>query len=151
MDKITLDLRNGSNISKELLLFTMCHFICEARKETEEYFPPKTLRDIVSMVQIHLKKFGYKWKLLEDDYFFKLQMFVNNEMKDKAAMGLGCSVKSADPLQVVDTERLWSEGFLGNSTPKLLSQTVHEARKSILQRADAANFCILITHLQNIF
>ena len=50
LDKIQLDLRDEESVTKERVLFALCIFVCEARKESGEYFPPKTLKDIVYMI-----------------------------------------------------------------------------------------------------
>ena len=105
-------------------LFTLLRFVCEACKCDGSDFPPRTLKYILIVVQMHLKSMGTLHNFLDDAEFHRLAMCLDNKMKENALKDLGHKVKQAQALDVSDVFKLWEEGMLGKSNPKQLSQTV---------------------------
>ena len=69
MDFISCDLDDKSTVTKESLIFAMCRFLTEVKKEDGGEFPGKTLYEILICVQFHLETIGLGYKLLNDANF----------------------------------------------------------------------------------
>ncbi len=75
------------------------------------------------MIQLHLKKSGLDWKLLDDKEFLSVRNTLDNLMKDRAHSRVGVE-KKFDPITVENEEELWLQGLLGSDSPKQLRETV---------------------------
>ena len=100
LDKIYIDLENSETFTVEGLVYSLSHFICEAHKCDGSEFPPKTLKYIILIVQMHLKSLGFVYNFLDDPAFHKLMMCLDNKMKENAAKGLGHTICKAETLDV---------------------------------------------------
>ncbi len=95
----------------------------EVKKKDGSEFPGATLYQIVIALQFHLETQGFEWKLLDDPVFICFKNTLDNIMKERAKMGLGCTV-SATPITLTQEEKMWQEGMLGEDTPDVLCNTV---------------------------
>ena len=73
---------------------------------------------------MHLKTFGFTWKLIDDCAFTSLKFTLDNVMKERALSGVGSCVKQAEVLSFSDEDYLWLNGFLGTDNPTQLLNTV---------------------------
>ena len=118
-------------ISKQLesmsiveLNFALARFIVEVRKTNGAPFPPKTVRQLILLLQMRLHCVGKCYKLLSDRSFESLQNAVDNVMKRRAEMGLGLETKKAEVIDNNKEEFLWKTGILGSKNPQTLSDTM---------------------------
>ena len=123
-EPITVDLDDVTLVTKEELVFALSRFICETRKKDGSEFPPKTLKHIILIIQMYLNSKGHVYEFLDDPEFHKLAMCVDNKMKENAKMGLGCTVRKAEPLDSKQVQQLWKSGVLGDDDPKKMSKTL---------------------------
>ena len=61
---------------------------------------------------------GFMWKLINGEDFVKLKMCVDNVMKEKAEKELGSLSHSDEAFDHADIDKLWDDGFLGQSNQK---------------------------------
>ena len=66
---------------------------------------------------------GLKWKLIEGD-FDGLRSTLDNLMKDCASKSIGTVKRQAEMLTFKHEQAMWDKGFLGESNPTLLRDTV---------------------------
>ena len=117
MDKTVMDLDEVGSLTPANIVFALSRFICEIRKLDNSEFPPKTIYDIVIMIQFHLEKLGLNYKLLDGKEFISLRQVVDNVMKECSKQGLGREIKKAKVLDKQSIDQLWKSGVLGNSNP----------------------------------
>ena len=68
---IEVGLDDVKTLSKEGLVYALSHFICETRKKDGSEFPPKTLKHILLIIQMHLSSVGIVYEFLDDPAFHK--------------------------------------------------------------------------------
>ena len=103
----------------------MSRFVCEVRKANGTPFPPRTVRQLVLLLQMSLQNVGKKYRFLSDSQFSVIQNAVDNVMKKRAEEGLGLQTKKADVIDERKEEYLWASGILGSSTgPKMIDTLV---------------------------
>ena len=124
-DILASDLNNPQLLDKRQFCSAMCKYITEVTKTNSEDYPPNTVCEIVTSIQMYLKGNQINWKLLneEDEIFCDLFFVVDNIMKDRLEAGLGV-VKSATPIDLSMEEKMWTSGILGEHNPKQLCETV---------------------------
>ncbi len=111
------------NLKEADLSFCLCSFINEIRRKDGGEFPPKSLYEIVLLIQFKLEKRGLMWKLVDGVDFTRVRFTLDNVMKKRAESG-NCDRKSADPISFQDEESLWNAGVLGEERPVQLRETV---------------------------
>ena len=65
-----------------------------------------------------------KWKLIDGGQFENLRNVLDNLMKERAASGIGTTVKRAEMLSYNEEKVLWEKGILGETTLSQLRDTV---------------------------
>ena len=121
---IKVDLENVGTFSKANLVHDLSRFILETRKKNGEEFPPKTLKHIILIIQMYLSSLGFVYEFLEDPDFNRLTNCLDNKMKQNAKLGLGRTVKKAEPLEYWHLQRLWELNILGSDNPRQLTDTL---------------------------
>ena len=121
---ITLDLDDVSTFTNENFVYGLSRFIVETRKKDGSEFPPKTLKQIILLIQMYLKSLGFIYEFLEDVSFAGLTNCLDNKMKLNASKGLGRKVRKAEPLEAYHIDALWKGGYLGDDQPQKLLDTM---------------------------
>jgi hypothetical protein len=111
-------------MSDEDLCFALCRFVVEVRKVDGSLYPPKTVRQLVLLIQMYLNNNGRSVRFLGDNEFLSVQNAVDNVMKRGAEHGLGLNVKQAKVISVQQEDILWEKGLLGSHSPKVLLDTM---------------------------
>ena len=119
------DLSEPSKLTKENLIHALCFFIPEVTKQSGEYFPGKTLYQIIIGIQKHLQINKIHWRLVEDPDFVDVRTVLDNVMKERAAMNLGLVSRQADLITYDMEVDLWNRNFLGTDTPEKLRTTCY--------------------------
>ncbi|XP_050414113.1 uncharacterized protein LOC126828378 [Patella vulgata] len=114
-----LDFLNDDELS-----YCLSRFIVETRKADGNEYPPKTLRQLVLLIQMHLNNIGRLVKLLSDPIFNELRNTLDNSMKIGASKGNGLLTKQADVISIDEENIMWKQGILGNSNPQTLLDTI---------------------------
>ncbi|XP_067658318.1 transcriptional regulator QRICH1-like [Haliotis asinina] len=96
----------------------------EVRKESGENYPPKTLRQLVLLIQMKLVNLGRNVQFLSDPVYTKLKNTLDNVMKVRASEGLGMLPRQADVITVNQEQVLWEKGIVGDSSPQTLLDTM---------------------------
>jgi hypothetical protein len=95
------------------------------KKKDGSPFPPKTLRQLVLLIQMYLNDHGHdNVRLLSDSRFKELQYTLDNTMKDRAEKGMGLHVKQAQVISIEKEEQLWVKGLLGSNNGQVLLDTL---------------------------
>ena len=55
---ISANINDVPSLNKISLSYSLCHFITEIKKVNGQEYPPKTLYDVVIMIQLHLESHG---------------------------------------------------------------------------------------------
>ena len=107
------------NINNELM-----HFILEVRKKDKTRYPPKTLYDIIVMINYYLMKdVGRKMNIMKDIEFVDTRKALNAAMAESADMGLISGQNAAEPISFDDENILFESGILGCTTTKHILNT----------------------------
>ena len=100
-------------------------FLPEVRRVYGRIYPPKTLKEIVAMLQHYcintLKK---KWSIFMDKEFQESREALDAEMRISAREGNVAIPKRSDPISMDEENRLWESGALGSSSPAQLQNTL---------------------------
>ena len=105
------------------LCFALSRFIREVCKIDGNEFPPKTVREIIVMIQMYLHENSIYWKLLDQVEFISLRNVVDNTMKERHAMGLDVR-QSSDIISIRHEDVLFQKGILGEENPMQLLRTL---------------------------
>ena len=106
------------------LNYAVARFIAEVRKADKSHFPPRTIRQLVLLIQMKLNSLGNPCKLLSHPEYICIQNACDNIMKKRAEEGLGLKTKQAEVIDSNKENFLWASGILGNRTPLQLLDTV---------------------------
>ena len=118
------DLNDCKNLDKKCFEYSMCKFLAEVVKVKDgSEYPGHTLYQLVVSIQKFLFIQGIKWKLVEGD-FDDLRCTLDNLMKDRAAKSIGTVKKQANMLTYRQEQKMWDSGYLGESNPMQLRETV---------------------------
>lgn len=98
-------------------------FISECRKRTGENYPPNTLWQILVNLQGFIRSKGKTVSFLKDIKFKPIQDALDVMMKKASSTGLGRNIQ-ADTISADVEEQIWDQGFLGDSDPKTLLDTM---------------------------
>ena len=122
---VRADLNDVENLNSSDLCYSMCRFCVEIKKIDGKEYPPKTIRELVIMVQMYLNERGIYWKLLEHQDFVNLRNVVDNTMKERHSIGLGVCT-SAEVISLQHENVLFETGVLGDDTLiKLLTTVIY--------------------------
>ena len=105
--------------------YVMQYFIADVRKKDGSKFPPRTLKEIVSMLQ-HYCNHNLKrpWSFFKDTEFTDLRRVLDAEMKLSAREGNARPARRSMTISFDDEEQLWRSGALGSSNPRQLVNTL---------------------------
>ena len=119
------NLEDLSNLNKEELEESLCHFVPEVTKSKGEgAYPGKMLYEMVVSIQKYLNVNKINWKLVDGPDFGTLRPVLDNVMKERALQHIGLVTKQAQVITYEYEEKLWNSGILGEDTPQKLRDTV---------------------------
>ena len=72
---------------------------------------------------LFLKENGYKYSIIRDREFYQSKLVLKGKVKCLRQQGKGKRPNAANALTAEEEEMLWSEQSLGDSSPRVLSQT----------------------------
>jgi hypothetical protein len=121
VDLISSDL---VHLPDKQLQTALARFIVEVRKVDGSPYPPKTVRQLILLLQMHLNNHHRPVHLLSDPKFSSLQNVVDRLMKKRAEEGLGLQTRRAEVISVQKEDHLWKMGLLGDSSPSILLDTM---------------------------
>ncbi len=114
---------DGLNLSKSCLASCLCKFLNEIKRKDGNEFAGKGLYNIVILIQFHLERHGFMWKLVEDPEFKTVRFTVDNLMKQRCADWVSMCT-SATVISMSDEDKMWRDGVLGKDEPVKLRNTV---------------------------
>ena len=121
---IKLDLEDVSTFTMDNIVSDVSRFILEIRKRNGDEFPPKSLKHIVLVLQMHFASLGFQYEFLDDPKFSKLTNCLDNKMKLNASKGLGRKKRQAEVLEPEEIRLLWEKRLLGDHSPQALLDTL---------------------------
>lgn len=111
-------------ISSEDMVYGLTRFILEVRKKNGNPYPSEMLYKLIMCLQMYCHMYGKNVKFLDDPAFVNVKNILNNEMKHLSSEGFNCPRQKADAIEIDDENSMWKKGILGDSTPKLLVDTL---------------------------
>jgi len=108
----------------EELNYELKYFFLSVRRQDGERYPPKTIYDIMTMLNYYLNNdLEKKVNLFSDDRFKETIKAMNTSMKESSEAGLVSGLQKSSPISVEDEEILWKAGVLGWNNPKQILNT----------------------------
>jgi hypothetical protein len=105
--------------------YAMQYFIADVRKKDGSKFPPRTLKEIVAMLQHYCNNnLKRPWSFFKDSEFAEFRRVLDAEMKLSAREGNARPAKRSNIISFEDEEILWTSGALGSSNPRQLLNTL---------------------------
>ena len=87
---ITVVNKSLENMCIEVLNYSITRFLMEIRKEKDgSDYPPDTLHEIVTSIQLHFHLLGKHYRFLLEDRFSPIRNTLDNLMQSRARQGLG--------------------------------------------------------------
>ncbi len=109
------------NISSSELNFLLQYFIPSARKEGGEKYPPRTLKEIIALIQHYFNMdLNRQISIFCDGEFAETRLILDATMKKLAEEGLVKPKKRANVITVGHEAGLWKNNVLGVNNPQQL-------------------------------
>lgn len=99
-------------------------FYAEIRTKDGLEYEPESLKTMLAALDRHLKEHGYKYSIIRDREFHQSKLVLEGKVKHLRQQGKGKRPNAANALTTAEEEMLWTQQSLGNSSPKVLSQTM---------------------------
>lgn len=109
------------------LNYWLLRFVTEVRKQDGLPYPPKTIHQILAVLQRRMLKNNpdaLKFLDRSQTAFLELQRTCDTVYHDLHCQGIGATVRHTPMLSPDEESKLWSTGVLGCSTPKSLKRVV---------------------------
>jgi hypothetical protein len=120
--KVLKDLEEWTD---EELNICLRFFLCEARKVNGEPYPPRSLKNLVAMIQwFYNKRLNRQLSIFNDKAFHEARLVLDSQMKKGASQGLLKPKKQAVCISTSDEEEMWKNGAFGSSNPRQLILTL---------------------------
>ena len=108
----------------EELNYELKYFFLSVRRQDGERYPPKTIYDIMTMLNYYLNNdLGKTVNMFTDDRFKESLKAMNTSMKESSEAGLVSGIQKSSPISIEDEEILWKAGVLGWNNPKQIMNT----------------------------
>ena len=102
----------------------LCKFILEVRHQDGKNYPPNTLYQLCCGILRYVREVKPDLDIFKDQGFSEFRRTLDAEMKRLRSLGLGTTVKQAEPITNEEEDRLWSQRKLGSGTPQSLLDTM---------------------------
>ncbi len=114
-----------ATLTAEQMDFWLSRFVLEARKANGQLYPPNSLYQIVCGLLRHLRESNRAdVNIFEDKRLEQFRKSLDAEMKRLHATGKFADKRQAQPITTEQEDRLWLFGLLGESSPKVLLDTL---------------------------
>ena len=105
--------------------YRLSQFIGEVRKRDGSVYPPNTRHHIVCGIMRHLRWNGrLDINSFKDPHFASFRASLDAEMKLLQSQGEGSKKRQAEVVTEEEENLLWERGYLGDSTPRSLLDTM---------------------------
>jgi hypothetical protein len=128
--KVRLDdtlkvLKDLEDFDKSDLNYCLKYFVVEIRNQKGDFYPPRTLKEIIAMIQHYFQNSLMRdWSIFNDKEFQETRNILDAQMKRLASKGIVKGKKRAAPISFDEEEELWSKGILGDDSPRKLIETL---------------------------
>ena len=99
-------------------------FYTEVRTKDGLEYEPESLKSMLAALVRHLKEHDYKYSILRDCKFYQSKLVLEGKVKDLHQQGKGKRRNAVNALTAEEEEMLRTKKSLGNSSPRVLSQTI---------------------------
>lgn len=107
------------------LNYVLQFFIVGVRDQNSKKYPPRTLKELIAMVQHYFNnKLGRSWSIFLDKEFLETRKTLDGQMRKTAAEGGVSSKRKAGCITVEQEKSLWEKGILGDSDGKQLVESL---------------------------
>ena len=125
MDETLKVLKDIEEFDKSDLNYCLKYFVVEIRNQKGDDYPPRTLKEIVAMVQHYFQNsLKQDWSIFNDKEFHETRIVLDAKMRRLAEKGMVKSKKRAASISFDDEEDLWKKDILGFDTPRKLLETL---------------------------
>ena len=100
-------------------------FFSEVRKENGHRYPPEQLKHVFRLMQVLVKDLGLNFNLLLDEEFLPTRKHLNDLKEQVAADGYQPHKRTIEIVTPEMEQDLYRKGILGDTSPKILLQTVY--------------------------
>ena len=87
-------------------------------------YEPESLKSMLAALDRHLKEHDYKYSIIRDREFYQSKLVLEGKVKHLRQQGKGKRPNAVNALTAEEEKVLWTEKRLGNSSPRVLSQTM---------------------------
>ena len=104
----------------------LCRFVLETRKTDGSFYPPSTLRSLLSGLNRVVQSNQVPFSVLDkgDTRFRPLLKTLDSLSSELHRSGIGVTKNSAKVIELEHENLFWRNGLLGYSTPRILQRTV---------------------------
>lgn len=103
----------------------LVYFIPSVRKVDGKQYPPRTLKEIVALIQHHFNyALNRNISIFNDPEFEDCRRILDATMKESAMNGNVRPVRRAEVVTVEMENRMWNENVLGDTNPRQLVDTL---------------------------
>lgn len=121
----TIVYKTLSEMNFEELNYELKYFFLSLRRMDGNRYPPKSIYDIMTMINFHLNNdLKHQVNLFTDSRFNDSIKSMNTAMKESAEAGNVSGERSSRPISIDDENKLWEAGVLSWNNPK---QTLNTA------------------------
>ena len=99
-------------------------FYAEVRTKDGLEYEPGSLKSMLAALDRHLKEHDYKYSIIRDREFYQSKLVLEGKVKHLRQQGKGKRPNAASALTAEEEEILWTAKNLGDSSPRVLSQTM---------------------------
>ena len=99
-------------------------FYTEVRTKDGFEYEPESLKSMQAAFDRYLKENCYKYSIIRDRDFHQSKLVLEGKVKCLRQQGKGKRPNAANALTAEEEEILWSEQSLGDSSPRVLAQTM---------------------------